>query len=112
MDKPNILTPEEITAGLKNLPGWQFQNDPTSPEASSGQGKISKEYKFKDFMDSLGFINSMAPIFEANDHHPDTCIYYSKVIFKLQRFDVGGKVTDKDLSIAGEIERHYNMRNG
>ena len=96
MNKPKILTKEEIDAGLKNLPGWKFEND-----------KIFKQYKFKDFMDSLEFINRMAPIFELNDHHPDTHIMYSEVLFELQRFDIGGKVTDRDLVVAEEIEKHY-----
>jgi len=112
MDTPKILSKEEIAEGLKTLSGWKFEHDPTSPEATSGQGKISKQYEFKDFMHSLTFINTMAPVFEANDHHPDTCIYYSKVLFELQRFDIGGKVTDRDLFMAGEIEKHYNSLNG
>ncbi|MBX4181654.1 4a-hydroxytetrahydrobiopterin dehydratase [Candidatus Parcubacteria bacterium] len=99
MDTPNILTSEQIEDGLKNLPDWKFEDD-----------KLSKEFKFNDFMDSLNFINKMAPIFEANDHHPDTHIMYSKILFELQRFDVGGKVTDRDLFIAGEIEKAYQSR--
>jgi 4a-hydroxytetrahydrobiopterin dehydratase len=96
MEKPNVLTGEQIEEGLKSLPGWAFADD-----------KISKTFEFKDFMDSLGFINKMAPVFEANDHHPDTTIMYSKVKFELQRFDSGNKVTDRDLFIAGEIEKAY-----
>ena len=78
---------------------WSFKND-----------KISKTFEFTDFMDSLGFVNSLAAYFEEIDHHPDTHIMYSKILFELQRFDVGGKVTDKDLEVAGEIEREYNKR--
>ncbi len=96
MENFKILSQEEIGAGLKNLPGWKFSDN-----------KISKEFEFKDFMDSLSFVNKMAPIFEANDHHPDTHIMYSKILFELQRFDAGGKVTDRDLFIAGEIEKAY-----
>ena len=96
MENFKILSQEEIEAGLKNLPEWKFADN-----------KISKEFEFKDFMDSLSFVNKMAPIFEANDHHPDTHIMYSKILFELQRFDAGGKVTDRDLFIAGEIEKAY-----
>jgi 4a-hydroxytetrahydrobiopterin dehydratase len=99
MEKPKILTTEQIEENLKNLPGWQFEND-----------KISKQYEFKDFMDSLTFINNLAPFFEENDHHPDTHIMYSKVLFELQRFDAGGKVTDRDFFAAGEIEKQYQQR--
>ncbi|MEK7227426.1 MAG: 4a-hydroxytetrahydrobiopterin dehydratase [Patescibacteria group bacterium] len=104
MDKPKVLTNEEIEAGLKNLPGWEFARDPST---ALGIGKICKEYKFKDFMDSLEFVNFVALVFEANDHHPDTHIMYNKILFELQRFDIGGKVTDRDLFIAGEIEKNY-----
>jgi len=96
MEKPHILTEEEVGEGLKSLPGWTYADD-----------KISKTFEFKDFMDSLGFVNKLAPVFEAHDHHPDTYIMYSKIRFELQRFDVGGKVTDRDLLIAGEIEKAY-----
>jgi 4a-hydroxytetrahydrobiopterin dehydratase len=99
METPNILKEEEIQEGLKQLPGWSYAED-----------KLSKTYEFKDFMDSLGFINKMAPVFEEHDHHPDTCIMYSKIRFELQRFDVGGKVTDRDLFIAGKIEEAYQER--
>lgn len=99
MKKPVILTSKEIKTRLKNLPGWKFAHN-----------KISKQFEFKDFMDSLEFVNKLAPYFESMDHHPDTHIMYSKVLFELQRFDVGGKVTDKDIKVATEIERKYKDR--
>jgi pterin-4a-carbinolamine dehydratase len=61
-------------------------------------------------MDSLGFINKLAPFCEANDHHPDIHLLYSKIIFELQRFDIGGKVSNKDFMVAAEIERLYSER--
>ncbi len=94
MKNSNILTKGQIEEELKTLSGWKYDND-----------KIAKEFKFKDFMGSLGFVNALAPFCEANDHHPDIHIFYSKVLFELQRFDVGGKVTDKDILVAREIER-------
>ena len=96
-DDIKILDDEEIKDILKDFSGWRFQDD-----------KISKEFKFEDFMDCLTFIIKLAPIFEINDHHPDTHIFYSKILFELQRFDVGGKVTNMDFKIAREIERIYS----
>jgi 4a-hydroxytetrahydrobiopterin dehydratase len=99
MTEVKILSEEEIAEDLKNLPGWTYKED-----------KIFKQFEFKDFMDSLGFINDLASYFEKMDHHPDTHIFYSKVLFELQRFDVGGKVTDKDMRVAQEIEKRYKSR--
>jgi 4a-hydroxytetrahydrobiopterin dehydratase len=99
MEKPHILSQEKIQEELKKLEGWTYNDN-----------KISKEFKFNDFMDSLNFINVLAPFCEQLDHHPDVHIFYSKVLFELQRFDLGGKVTDKDFMVAGEIERLYKEK--
>lgn len=96
VDDINILTEQEIKDGLKTLPGWEYKDS-----------KICKELKFEDFMGSLDFINQLAPYCQKIDHHPDVHIFYNKVLFELQRFDVGGKVTDKDMMVAHEIERLY-----
>src|SRR3989338_762646 len=98
MNKIKILTSGEIIEKLKSFDGWVYQDS-----------KISKEFKFDDFMGSLNFINALAPFCEAKDHHPDVHIFYNKVLFELQRFDVGGKVTDKDFMVAEEIEKLYNI---
>lgn len=97
MEKPKELKPEEIEAALEGeLSGWKYLDN-----------KISKEFSFKDFSDSLSFLNEMIDYFNEVDHHPDTHIFYSKVLFELQRFDIGGKVTDRDIEVAKEIEKRY-----
>ena len=92
----HILSEDEILERLKELPGWSFK-----------ENKISKEFKFREFMDVLMFLVKMAPFFEKNDHHPDMHIYYSKILFELTRWDVGGKVTDMDFITALEIEKVF-----
>ncbi len=100
MLKPKILSQKEIVKELKKLKGWKFEDN-----------KISKEFKFMDFVGSLSFINRMVAHFQEIDHHPDIHIFYSKVVFDLQRFDVGGKVTDKDIEVAYYIEKTYKSEN-
>ncbi|MFI5205355.1 MAG: 4a-hydroxytetrahydrobiopterin dehydratase [Candidatus Paceibacterales bacterium] len=97
METAIILTPEQIQQELTSLPVWTFKDD-----------KISKQFEFADFMGSLHFINKLAPYCEEIDHHPDVHIFYSKVLFELQRFDVGGKVTNKDILVAKKIEMLYS----
>jgi len=99
MEKAVPLSPQQVQEQLTSTPGWAFEND-----------KIKKEFKFNDFMDALSLINKLAPFCEAHDHHPDIHIFYNKILFELQRFDIGGKVTDKDFAVAHEIERLYAAR--
>jgi len=96
MNKPNALDESEIQKRLKNFPGWGYKDN-----------KIKKEFKFRNFMDSLVFVIRLAPFCEAIDHHPDVHIFYSKVLFELQRYDIGGKVTDRDFKVAEQIEKLY-----
>jgi 4a-hydroxytetrahydrobiopterin dehydratase len=99
MDKPQPLTPDEIGIVLERLPGW----------AAEG-GKLRKEFKFKDFVDAIGFINRLVPYFEQKDHHPDLHVFYNRVGFELTRHDIGGKVTALDGEVAKHIEHEFAAR--
>ena len=93
-----VLEQREIEEKIKGLPGWVFNDD-----------KISKEYEFHSFNEGIAFINKLVPFFNEMDHHPDMTIKYKKVRFELSRFSVGGKVTERDFTIAEKIEKEYNQ---
>lgn len=96
MAKPIILSKEQFQTKIKNLAGWDVLDN-----------KLRKEFSFDDFMNCLNFVVKLAPFFEKKDHHPDIHIFYNKIIFELQRFDVGGKITDKDFTVARKIQKEY-----
>jgi 4a-hydroxytetrahydrobiopterin dehydratase len=101
MDKPKALSQLEISNALTALPGWQYL-----------EGKLTKEFKFADFHDSLNFIDGLVDYFDSMDHHPDVHIFYSKVKFELLRYDIGEKVSDRDVEVAHKIEDEYAARKG
>ena len=101
MDDKQALAPEVINEKLKTLPGWTYAND-----------KISKEFKFADFLSALKLVDDLAPFCEEHDHHPDIHIYYNRIVFDLQRFDIGGKVTARDFLVAERIEQLYAAEAG
>ncbi len=87
-----LLTQEQIDNELKSLNGWK-QN-----------GKeITKEYEHKDFVHSMGFVNSAALLAEKADHHPDIDIRYNKVKLVLSTHSEGG-LTGKDFKLAKQID--------
>ena len=91
------LAQKEIRKRLSSFPGWKFANN-----------KISKQFVFKSFSRGVILIRRLAPFCNRIDHHPDIHIYYKKVLFELQRFSIGGKVTERDFTVAREIERLYS----
>jgi 4a-hydroxytetrahydrobiopterin dehydratase len=99
VDKPKVLTAKELRAIMPRLSGWKLASD-----------KLSRTFEFQDFVHSLSFVNSLVAYFETIDHHPDVHIAYGEVTFELTRYDLGGKVTDRDVEVAKKISSTYRMR--
>ncbi|NIT13971.1 MAG: 4a-hydroxytetrahydrobiopterin dehydratase [Candidatus Dadabacteria bacterium] len=87
-----LLSEQEIVENLSSLDGWQ----------QSGL-EIEKLYKFKNFIEAVGFVNKVAILAEKADHHPDILIQYSKVKINLSTHSEGG-LTEKDFKLANQIE--------
>ncbi|MCZ6685100.1 MAG: 4a-hydroxytetrahydrobiopterin dehydratase, partial [Candidatus Dadabacteria bacterium] len=66
--------------------------------------QIVKQFKFKNFIQSIGFVSKVAMLAERVDHHPDILIQYSKVTITLSTHSEGG-LTDKDFNLASEIQK-------
>src|SRR3954451_23800655 len=99
MDKPKILSRKELTTIMPRLSGWKLADN-----------KLTRTFEFEDFVASLSFINSLVAYFETVDHHPDVRIAYGEVSFELTRYDLGGKVTDRDVEVAKKISSVYRSR--
>jgi len=92
------LSEDQIAEKLKALPGWEYKNN-----------AISKMFKFKEFLHGIEFVQKVAEIAEAADHHPDIAINYTRVTFSCSTHDAGG-VTDKDFKLAQNIEIAFKDR--
>ena len=76
---------------METVPGWE----------NNGK-EITRLYKFKDFAEAMVFVNKVAGLAEAADHHPDIDIRYNKVRLTLSTHSAGG-LTEKDFSLARQI---------
>ena len=65
--------------------------------------KISKEFKFKDFIGAINFVERVADIAEAEGHHPDIHVYYNKVVLELWTHAIGG-LSENDFILAAKID--------
>jgi 4a-hydroxytetrahydrobiopterin dehydratase len=94
------LEKSEIERRLSALPGWEYKDN-----------AISKLYRFKAFMDGIRFLNQVAEMAEAADHHPDVKINYTRITFSCSTHDQGG-VTEKDFKLASQIEQAFQAYAG
>jgi len=67
------------------------------------EGKLCKDFKFNDFIESFSFITKIALESEKMNHHPDILISYNKVNIKLITHDIN-QISDKDIVLAKKID--------
>ena len=63
---------------------------------------LRREFTFENFAEAFAFMNSVADMAEAADHHPDWSNSYNKVAIALTSHDKG-RVTQRDSSLAEQI---------
>lgn len=65
---------------------------------------LTREFSFNNFREAVSFVNKVANLAEAQDHHPDILIHdYKNVLLTLSTHSVG-KITEKDYNLAGLID--------
>jgi 4a-hydroxytetrahydrobiopterin dehydratase len=82
------LTPEQISASLPSIPGWELAG-----------GKLRREFVFENFIQAFGFMSSVALIAESMNHHPEWSNVYNRVRVELSTHDAGG-LTALDFELA------------
>ncbi|MHC1768839.1 MAG: 4a-hydroxytetrahydrobiopterin dehydratase [Verrucomicrobiia bacterium] len=87
------LSASEIKASLGEVRNWEQQ-------ASA----IARTWKFKDFAEAMRFVNAVANLAEAAQHHPDIDIRWNKVTLSLSTHSEGG-LTSNDFELAKKIDR-------
>jgi len=88
------MTADEIKAACGELGGWEPDFEAPS---------ISREYQFPTFPAAVRFVDFVAELAEAADHHPDIDVRYNRVRLTLSTHSAGG-VTDKDFALARAID--------
>ena len=79
---------------LVEVPGWNLDERGV---------KLYREYKFKDFVEAMKFVNKVAEIAESEGHHPDIQIHYNKVLIELWTHAIGG-LSENDFILAAKVD--------
>ena len=97
-DDPNIpkLSLGEAGQLNKQIEGWTL-------EEKNDHLQISKQFIFKDFKESLEFVNKVGKIAEEQNHHPNLYIIYNKVKVILYTHVIRG-LHENDFIMAAKID--------
>jgi 4a-hydroxytetrahydrobiopterin dehydratase len=91
-EKRRALTPTEIVRRLADHPGWKLSGD-------GHDVAIERTYSFADYYETISFVNALAFIANALDHHPDLSVHYNRCVVRFRTHDVQG-ISDTDFVCA------------
>lgn len=66
-------------------------------------GSLEKTFTFRDFHETMGFVNAVAFIANAEDHHPDLALSYGKCTVRFNTHDVNG-ISISDFFCASKVD--------
>lgn len=87
------LTSDQVRDALAKLDGWN----------QAGQ-QIARTFEFKNYYETMAFVNATAWISHREDHHPDLEVGYNRCMVRYSTHSAGG-ITAKDIECAGKIDR-------
>jgi 4a-hydroxytetrahydrobiopterin dehydratase len=91
-DKSSALKDPEITRLLSLISGWSHSGD-----------EIRKTFNFKNYYETISFVNAIAFIANREDHHPDLEVGYNKLTVRFSTHSVGG-LSINDFICAAKID--------
>jgi 4a-hydroxytetrahydrobiopterin dehydratase len=90
------LTDAELTTFLASHPGWALD-----------AGMLVRTFEAPTFLRGIDFVQQVAKLAEAADHHPDIDIRWRKVTLRLVTHDAGNTVTALDAKLAAECSQLF-----
>ncbi len=91
------LTEAEVKASLSQLSGWEVVN-----------GEIAKTYSFKNYYETMAFVNAAAWVSHREDHHPDIEVGYNKCRVRYITHAIGG-LSENDFICAAKIDALFDI---
>ena len=90
------LNPAAVVSRLAAAPGWQLTGDCENVA-------IEKTYSFSDYYETISFVNAIAFIANAQDHHPDLSVHYNRCVVRFSTHDVKG-LSETDFECATQVD--------
>jgi 4a-hydroxytetrahydrobiopterin dehydratase len=90
------LTGPEIVTRLNSAPGWKLTGD--GPDVA-----IEKTYTFANYYETISFVNAVAFIAHAQDHHPELSVHYNRCSVRFNTHDVKG-LSETDFECATQVD--------
>jgi 4a-hydroxytetrahydrobiopterin dehydratase len=85
----------DIEAQLAELTGWRHVD-----------GALERSFAFRDYYDTIAFVNALAWMVHREDHHPELLVQYNRCTVRWSTHSVGG-ISESDLICAAKTDSVY-----
>ncbi len=82
---------------MKELDGWQ-----------RSASLITKTYKFKDYYQTMAFVNAIAWVSHREDHHPELTVGYNKCKVEYTTHAING-LSENDFICAAKVDMLFKL---
>jgi 4a-hydroxytetrahydrobiopterin dehydratase len=91
------LSDAAITEHLRSLNGWTREGN-----------ELKKTFPFKNYHETMAFVNASAWVSHREDHHPDMSVHYNRCVVAYSTHDAGG-ITLNDFICAAKLDALLNQ---
>jgi len=91
-EKPLLI--DEVNSLLTQLNQWESNSQGTT---------LYKTFRFKNYHETIAFVNALAWIAHQEDHHPDLEVSYNRCLVKFSTHSIGG-LSENDFICAAKID--------
>ena len=91
------LEPANVQALLAGLQGWSLEG-----------GFITKTYKFRNYFETMAFVNAAAWVSHREDHHPDIVVGYSQAKVSYSTHAIQG-LSNNDFICAAKLDALFDL---
>jgi 4a-hydroxytetrahydrobiopterin dehydratase len=75
----HAMSVDEIGDHLRQVSGWHLAG-----------GAIEKTFSFRNYYETISFVNALAWICHTEDHHPELAVSYDRCVTRFSTHSVGG----------------------
>ena len=90
-----------VQALLAAVPDWHVDGN-----------RLEREFAFRDFHETMEFVNALAFMIHREDHHPDLTLGYRRCTAAWTTHSAGNRLTDNDFICAAKADALYAGRAG
>lgn len=85
---------------MRDLPEWQLEKN---------EKEITRDFQFKNYYQTLAFVNAIAWIAHQENHHPDLEVSYNKCRVRYSTHAIEG-LSENDFICAAKVDAIFALK--